>query len=1196
MNSRLTTVNCCGPIGIVLIVLWGWLALAPGTSWATSYYVDANNPNARDTNPGTPAQPWKTIGKATGLLKPGDTVFVKAGVYRELVILSKSGTATQPITIAAFPGDEGKAIINAAEPVKTWYKCTGPDECNGNPNWSHIYWADVASLVAAHPDTNFAVRQVFQHGQRLPRSRYPDTRWSYPTTVTDPKTTFSDGTLSKPAGYFNDAVCHIKTAQFHIDQIRIASSSGSTIVLAGNPRYDISSWYGYYITSIVGEINAEGEWAYDAARKRLYLWPKGEAVDEVEFSYRKNCLRTYDSAAFTVVRGLTMRYAHEHALWLYLADNMTIEDNTIEYAFRYGIELQSTYGPCNDNQILRNTIRCSANRAMNVDSAAARCTIGGNTVYATGTEQFGGDLMNGRSEGIYVVGPFARVYGNRIDCTGGMGLYLHGGALGREVFCNYITNSGLALADVSAIYMAGRAQGSDKDCVHHNIIVDTPGCETMEKGNDTGAPVTVEAYAGMGTGIGLDEGCNNRIVEDNTVIRSSWMGIGLHLAPGNIIQRNTLYANRRGQIALMGKNEEHKAILDEVLLDNILFATHAQQKTLYFTMDYDNVHFGQSDRNYFYNPYAFIHIFLSRYLTPYSGEWHDYLSLNSWRELSGYDGASREFSYLEQLPGLILASPVQSRIVYNASLDVNTIDLGPGLYCDVEGNGVRGTLTLQPFESKILISALAAVVLDQATNPVPADGDQVEGAPMVKWTPASSAAFHDVYLGTDKDAVEAADMLSPLYRGRQAGTSFSLVGLVQPGGRYFWRVDEVEADGTTIHKGTVWTFTVSELLVIDDFESYTDKQGSRIEETWFDGSVNGTGSQVGRRSNPSIPSTGDDHGNWSMSLAYDNTRSPFVSEVEREFVPAQDWTVGAMDTLSLWFQGDTVSFGETSPGTFTMCAAGADIWGAADEFRYAYKRLDGDGAIVVQVNSVLRTDAWAKAGVMIRESLSPGSRFAGVYATPDNGVRFQARLRTAGSATSDTGVATTEQMALQTPVWVKLERTGTTVNAHYSRDSVKWTSMSWNPQSINMPSSVYVGLALTSHASGTATTATFSGVQITGDVIGPWQVAEIGTDHPGNSPTGLYVTVKDSTGITGVLVDPNPAAVNVTAWTQWRIPLSDFLFLGVDLSRVTKLGIGVGDFPAATVTGDGRIYVDDIQVGAKDAIAGLPWGPTTNGH
>jgi parallel beta-helix repeat protein len=721
MNSGLTTVHHSSPTGIVLVLLSGWLALSPSASWAATYYVDGSNPSARDTNPGTQAQPWKTIGKATGLLQPGDTVYIKAGVYRETIVLSRSGTSTtaytrdgwvtttSPITIAAYPGHEGKVIINAAEPVTNWRKCTGPQDCAGNPNWSHIYWADVAGLVAAHPDQDFAIRQVFQHGERLPRSRYPDTRWSYPTTVVDPRTTFSDSTLSKPAGYFNGAVCHIKTAQFRIDQIPIASFSDSTIVLAENAWYDISTRFGYYITSIVGEINAAGEWAYDAARKRLYLWPKGEVANNVEFSYRKDCVCTDFWVSYVVVRGLTMRYAYKFGAFVTHANNITLENNTIEYAFSYGIELRSTWGPCNDNQILRNTIKYCAQRAINVDTAAARCKIEGNYIYATGVEFYGGDFINIDGLGVYVVGPFARVYGNRIDRSGSGGLFF-GSARGQEVSYNYITNSGLALADIAAIYMAGRAEGPDKDYVHHNIIEDTPGCHTMEKSRDTGAPVTVEAYAGMGTGIGLDEECNNRVIEDNTIIRSSWMGIGVHWSPGNIIQRNTLYSNKVSQLFLDGKNEEHKAILDEVVLDNILFATDTKQRTLYVSMNYDNVHFGQSDRNYFYHPYNNTHIFVSRYLTPSSGEYHDYLTLGGWQSLSGYDRNSREFSYLTRLPGVTLRSPTQSRIVYNASLDVNTVDLGPDLYCDVQGHGIRGKLTLQPFESRILLAAVAAVV------------------------------------------------------------------------------------------------------------------------------------------------------------------------------------------------------------------------------------------------------------------------------------------------------------------------------------------------------------------------------------------------------------------------------------------------------------------------------------------------------
>ncbi len=498
--------------------------------------------------------------------------------------------------------------------------------------------------------------------------------------------------------------------------------------------------------------------------------------------------------------------------------------------------------------------------------------------------------------------------------------------------------------------------------------------------------------------------------------------------------------------------------------------------------------------------------------------------------------------------------------------------------------------------------------LSPARNPQPPDGATgVTGVLLLGWTAGETAVAHDVYFGADEALVAAADPNSTLYWGRQADTSFPIPEPLQPGGWYFWRVDEVEADGTTIHRGPVWAFSVFSSSVIDDFESYTDVPGHRIEEVWRDGSFNGTGAQVSRGSSPSgggraagsdlgegqiaeprsSPSGGGraagPHGKQSMLLAYDNTGSPSISEVERQFASEQNWTVGGRNTLSLWFRGDVVSFGEASSGTFTMSAAGADIWGAGDEFRYAYKQLNGDGTIVARVNNVSWSNAWAKAGVMVRESLSPGSAHAFMLVTPDGRRAFQNRPFTNSgtclSAHSNSGT-------ISLPFWVKLQRQGDRLTGYYSRDGVNWTRQSatentgWdaspNPQTIRLPARVYVGLALTSHVSGMATTATFSGVKITGSVTGSWQVADIGANHPGNSPDDLYVIVADSQGKTATLVHPDPAAVNMPAWTEWKIPLSSLP--GVDLHRVKKMSIGVGGRESTISLGTGRIYIDDIRI------------------
>ena len=97
-------------------------------------------------------------------------------------------------------------------------------------------------------------------------------------------------------------------------------------------------------------------------------------------------------------------------------------------------------------------------------------------------------------------------------------------------------------------------------------------------------------------------------------------------------------------------------------------------------------------------------------------------------------------------------------------------------------------------------------------------------------------------------------------------------------------------------------------------------------------------------------------------------------------------------------------------------------------------------------------------------------------------------------------------------------------------------------------------------------------------MTGAWQMAAIGVNpEPANSPDKLYVAVEDSAGKLAVVTHPNPAAVNLAVWTQWKIPLSSFT--GVNLAKVKKMYIGVGDRKNPVADGAGMIYIDDIGFG-----------------
>jgi hypothetical protein len=466
------------------------------------------------------------------------------------------------------------------------------------------------------------------------------------------------------------------------------------------------------------------------------------------------------------------------------------------------------------------------------------------------------------------------------------------------------------------------------------------------------------------------------------------------------------------------------------------------------------------------------------------------------------------------------------------------------------------------------------------SGPSPAAGRKNVGVDTIlSWKAGREAASHLVYFSTDRQAV--ANGTAPVKTVSAATFDPAPLDL---GRTYYWRVDEVnEARTPSVREGEVWSFTTKEYSVVDNFESYTDEEGSRIYQAWIDGATNKTGSRVGYPQGPFAERVVVHGGIQSMTMDYNNTKTPFYSQAERTFSPVQNWTANGADTLTLWFRGNPMDFLQRADGHIQMSGGGADIWGMSDQFRFAYKQLNGDGTIVARIHSLTNTNGWAKAGVMIRGSLEPASTYAFMTPTPDGRRAFQNRTTVAGSAKtaqSDTGAVTL-------PIWLKVERKGSNFTGYYSQDGKNWTicqpdstspaSDSTNPVRIAMMGDVYIGLAVTSHNSSMPTIAEFSDVSFTGTVTGQWQVAAIGVPQPSNDAAPLYIAVEDNTGHIKTLTHPDPAAVQAIDWQKWMIPLSDFQ--GVNLAGVKKLSIGVGDRNKPTAGGKGVIYVDDIGVG-----------------
>ncbi len=196
-------------------------------------------------------------------------------------------------------------------------------------------------------------------------------------------------------------------------------------------------------------------------------------------------------------------------------------------------------------------------------------------------------------------------------------------------------------------------------------------------------------------------------------------------------------------------------------------------------------------------------------------------------------------------------------------------------------------------------------------NPTPANSAVgVSQTPILTWTPGFFGESHEVYFGTDSQAVKNADASSPEYKGSgNLGSESYDPGQLEWNTTYYWRVDEANnASADSPWTGPLWSFTTANFLIIDDMESYNDldegEPGSnRIYLAWADGFDNPAinGSTVGHLNAPFAEQTIVHGGLQSMPMAYDNAVGK--SEATLTLTSNRDWTFKGINTLTIWFQG-----------------------------------------------------------------------------------------------------------------------------------------------------------------------------------------------------------------------------------------------------------------------------------------------------
>lgn len=705
----------------LLIIL---LSLASLNVFATHYYV-SNSGN--DTNTGlSTASPFLTIAKVNSLvLVPGDIVSFNGGdSWHEALIISYSGSTGNPIIYNSY--GTGKAIITGFTTVGSWTSLG-----------SSIY--ESSSAVSTLKDCNMVVI----NGVNTAMGRIPNTGYLPYQSAT--VTSITSSSLSGTPNWTGADVV-MKIYNFTVARNPITSQSGGTLNFVASTTDAGSAGYGFFIENDVRTLDAQNEWYYkpytagDATSGKLKIYSAATPVnvqattlDTLVYMTGKNYL-TFDNLDF--------RGSNRRAFYIGSSSSISILNCNFDFHANHAVWGGNNWGsPSNSFVFLQNTLNHINSQAIVLASEYYQPYIGYSTFKNCGA--LAGmfkiddriDLWNGAYQPIMISNVNGAVIEYcKIDSTGYNGISLQE-CFNARIDHNEVSNHCLHLQDGAGIYEYSHDDPQTR--IFSNIVRDGWG-------DNTGTPSTdILAH-----GIYLDEGFptvygtgNTRNVEvhHNHVFNNRGYGIFSNSNTNCNFHDNTSYNNSNSQFCIANNNPYNSLVTGIQVNNNIFFSkTDLQPTAKYDTRDGSVIPFFTSSNNNYYAkpiaenqgfPNASIDLAFNGYTT------FSHYTLAQWKTYSGLDAAS---NYSPKTVPLVDSL----RIEYNATQSAVTRSL-PYNYEDVAGVQYPGTITLQPYTSKVLIQNGSA----NASPVANAGSDQTITLPVSAATMAGS--------GTDSDGTIA---------------------------------------------------------------------------------------------------------------------------------------------------------------------------------------------------------------------------------------------------------------------------------------------------------------------------------------------------------------------------------------------------------------------------------------------------------
>ncbi|HWE96270.1 MAG TPA: right-handed parallel beta-helix repeat-containing protein [Tepidisphaeraceae bacterium] len=510
----------------------------------SAWYVATNG---SDGNAGTLSSPFSTIQHAANLAQPGDTVYVRGGVYHQSVTPPRSGTSSLPITFTPY-NNEG-VTIDGADPVTGWTKS--------------------ANAVYSAPqswDLGEGYNQVFVDGQMVNEARWPNTSLdvSHPVWTTDSSATatisdsglstatFSVPALTDPAGTWVGAILHFSAGAKWVAQTGTVTASRPgylTVSYSQLTSYEVlHSGDRIYLTGKFKALDAAGEWYRDPTTGRLNLWtpasdsPTSHVVEAKARQYAFNL----SGRSNIVVHGFSL-FANtintdanssgivlDHLNAKYVSHDIGISPDTLNpwnaqyHPHTTGIILNGTH-----NTLQYSTIAYSSGDGVFLGGS-------GNTVQDCVIHDV--DYEGGDEAGVTTLGSNENVLYNTVYNAGRSGIVIRF-TTASHILHNIVHDVGLQMTDLGAIYTWGTdGQGTE---IGYNV------CYNVRTGGYGAAGIYLDNYSqhyvvdhnvtwNVDFGLKMNPPCWNDTIVNNTFIGVTY---GLQSSGNEEMTGSVLYNN-----------------------------------------------------------------------------------------------------------------------------------------------------------------------------------------------------------------------------------------------------------------------------------------------------------------------------------------------------------------------------------------------------------------------------------------------------------------------------------------------------------------------------------------------------------------------------------------------------------------------------------------------------------------------------